>query len=72
MRKGFTFENDACEISDSELDGISGGLASAGGEVAGHGVAVNIGDVVGTAQSLAPTLPVSQVAGLATVATTGV
>ncbi|MFC5252229.1 hypothetical protein [Streptomyces nigrescens] len=71
MRNGFTPEIDVCEISDSELDAIAGGIASAGGEVAGHGAAVSVGDVAGTAQSLAPALPTSQVAGLVTVQTTG-
>ncbi|GFE13290.1 hypothetical protein Sgleb_13370 [Streptomyces glebosus] len=71
MRNCFTPEIDTCEISDSELDTIAGGIASAGGEVAGHGAAVSVGNVVGTAQSLAPTLPVSSVAGLVTVQTTG-
>ncbi|MEU9115873.1 hypothetical protein AB0D04_29870 [Streptomyces sp. NPDC048483] len=71
MHKGFTSEIGACEISDSELDGISGGLASAGAEVAGHGGTVSVGDVIGTAQSLAPALPVSPVTGLVTVQTTG-
>ncbi|MFI9052260.1 hypothetical protein [Streptomyces sp. NPDC053427] len=72
MRNGFTFESDAYEISDSELDAISGGMASAGAEVAGHGAAVGIGDVVGTVQSLAPSLPVAEVANLATVRTVGI
>ncbi|AJT63681.1 hypothetical protein [Streptomyces chattanoogensis] len=63
---------DTYEISDSELDTISGGIASAAGEVAGHGAAVSIGDVAGTAQSLAPQLPVSQFAGLVTVQSTDV
>ncbi|MET8681016.1 hypothetical protein ABZW18_26400 [Streptomyces sp. NPDC004647] len=71
MRNGFTPEIDACEISDSELDTIVGGTASAGAEVSGHGGSVSVGDVVGTAQSLAPALPVSPVTGLATVQTTG-
>ncbi|MGW2630940.1 hypothetical protein ACWC2K_16605 [Streptomyces chattanoogensis] len=63
---------DTYEISDSELDTVSGGIASAAGEVAGHGAAVNVGDVAGTVQSFAPELPVSQFAGLVTVQTTGV
>ncbi|MEU9117332.1 hypothetical protein AB0D04_37715 [Streptomyces sp. NPDC048483] len=71
MRKGFTSQIDACEISDSELDGISGGLASAGAEVAGHGGTVTVGDAVGTAQSQVPALPVSPFSGLVTVHTTG-
>ncbi|MGW7490945.1 hypothetical protein [Streptomyces sp. NPDC054786] len=70
MRKGFTPEIDACEISDSELDNISGGLAGAGAGVAGHGAAVNVGDVVGTAESLVSSTPVGQLAGLATMHTT--
>ncbi|MEU8783383.1 hypothetical protein [Streptomyces sp. NPDC048637] len=69
MRNGFTPEIDTCEIADSELDGIAGGLASAGVEVAGHGAAVSVGNVVGTADSLASNLP-GQVAGAATAETT--
>ncbi|MFI6771228.1 hypothetical protein [Streptomyces sp. NPDC050355] len=71
MRNGFTPEIDASEISDSELDSISGGLASFGGEIAGHGATVGIGDAAGTAQSLAPAMPASPVDGLVTVETTG-
>ncbi|MCX4639296.1 hypothetical protein HEP86_20120 [Streptomyces sp. RPA4-5] len=48
MRHGFTSEIDTCEIADTELDNIAGGLAGAGAEVAGHGAAVNVGNVVST------------------------
>ncbi|MEU9111641.1 hypothetical protein AB0D04_07590 [Streptomyces sp. NPDC048483] len=72
MRKGFTSEIDTFEISDSELDTISGGIASAGIELAGRGGAVSIGDVVGTAQSLAAEAPVSQLASAVTVHTVGI
>ncbi|MGW3007959.1 hypothetical protein ACWC9R_03835 [Streptomyces sp. NPDC001219] len=71
MRHGFTSEINTCEIADSELDGIAGGLASAGVEVAGHGAAVSVGNVVGTAESVASSLPVGQLAGAASVETTG-
>ncbi|MFF3455752.1 hypothetical protein ACFYXH_15785 [Streptomyces sp. NPDC002730] len=72
MRKDFTPQVETVEISDSELDNISGGVASAGADVAGNGASVGIGDVVGTAQSLAPALPVSQLSGLVSVQTTGI
>ncbi|MEU9012094.1 hypothetical protein AB0D12_20410 [Streptomyces sp. NPDC048479] len=72
MRKDFTPQVETVEISDSELDNISGGVASAGADVAGNGASVGIGDVVGTAQSLAPALPVSQLSGLVSVRTTGI
>ncbi|TJZ42874.1 hypothetical protein FCH28_33865 [Streptomyces piniterrae] len=74
MRNGFTPEIDASEITESELDNISGGLASFGGEIAGHGGTVTIGDAAGTAQSLAPAtpaMPASPIDGLVTVETTG-
>ncbi|MEU3988325.1 hypothetical protein [Streptomyces platensis] len=71
MRNGFTPAIDTCEIADNELDNIAGGLASAGAEVAGHGAAVSVGGVVETAGSLASNVPVGQVAGMATVETTG-
>lgn len=72
MRNDFTPQVETGEISDSELDNISGGMAGAGAHVAGNGAALSIGDVVGTAQSLAPAVPVSQVAGLVSVRTTGI
>ncbi|MGP8304002.1 hypothetical protein ACTPOK_40040 [Streptomyces inhibens] len=72
MRKGFTSDVETCEISDSELDTISGGTAGAGADVDGHGASVSIGDAVGTAQSLAPSVPVGQLAALATVQTSGI
>ncbi|MEU5211041.1 hypothetical protein [Streptomyces sp. NPDC020742] len=71
MRNGFTPEIDTREISDSELDGVSGGLASLGGEIAGHGATVTVGDAVGTAGSLAPAVPGSPLGGLVSVETTG-
>lgn len=71
MRNGFTPEIDAVEISDSELDNVSGGLASFGGEIAGHGGTVTVGDAAGTAQSLAPSVPGLPLGGLVSVETTG-
>ncbi|ARF58010.1 hypothetical protein [Streptomyces gilvosporeus] len=67
----FTSEINASEISDSELDGISGGLASGSLEIAGHGGSVNVGDVAGTAQALAASTPASQLAQLVQVHTFG-
>lgn len=72
MRQDFTPAVATGEISDSELDNISGGIASAGADVAGNGASVGVGDVLGTAQSLAPALPVSQLSSLVTVQTTGI
>jgi hypothetical protein len=72
MRKDFTPQVETGEISDSELDNISGGIASAGADVAGRGASVSVGDVVGTVQSLAPALPVSQLSSLVTVQTAGI
>ncbi|MET9517581.1 hypothetical protein [Streptomyces sp. NPDC002994] len=71
MRENFT-PVETSELSDSALDGIAGGMASAGANVAGHGASLNIGDVAGAAQSVAATLPLSQVTGLVSVQTTGV
>ncbi|MFI2370022.1 hypothetical protein [Streptomyces sp. NPDC018833] len=71
MRNDFT-PVETAEISDSELDNISGGIASAHAGVNGYGAAVNVGDVVGTAQSLASVVPASTVTGLVSVHTTGV
>ncbi|MFF2809426.1 hypothetical protein ACFVT2_20030 [Streptomyces sp. NPDC058000] len=70
MRNGFTPEN-ATEISDGELDAISGGLATFGGEIAGHGAMVHVGDVLGGAESLAPSVPGGPLGGLVTVRTVG-
>jgi hypothetical protein len=72
MRNDFTPQVETAEIADAELDNISGGVASASASAFGYGAGVATGDVVGTAESIAATLPVSQVAGLATVQTTGI
>jgi hypothetical protein len=72
MRNDFTPQVETGEISDSELDNISGGIASAGADVAGRGASVSVGNVVGTVQSLAPALPVSQLSSLVTVQTAGI
>lgn len=74
MRKDFTPQVETAEISDNELDNISGGMAGAGAgaDVAGRGASVSVGDVVGTVQSLAPALPVSQLSSLVTVQTAGI
>lgn len=64
MRNDFTSVETA-EISDSELDGISGGIAGAHAGVNGYGAAVNVGDVAGAAQSLACVVPVAEVTGAA-------
>ncbi|MFK4227855.1 hypothetical protein [Streptomyces sp. NPDC019890] len=72
MRQDFSPAVETGEISDSELDSISGGIAGAGAEAAGKGASVNVGDVLGTAQSLAPAVPVSQLSSLVTVQTTGI
>ncbi|NWF31234.1 hypothetical protein HW130_34260 [Streptomyces sp. PKU-EA00015] len=75
MRNDFT-PVETAEISDSELDGISGGIASAHAGVNGYGAAVNVGDVVGAAQSVASVVPVAAVTGtaqgLVSVQTTGI
>ncbi|UYQ62856.1 hypothetical protein [Streptomyces peucetius] len=75
MRNDFTSVETA-EISDSELDGISGGIASAHAGVNGYGVGVNVGDVAGAAQSIASVVPVGAVTGAASgvvsVQTTGI
>ncbi|MFF3289282.1 hypothetical protein [Streptomyces sp. NPDC003023] len=75
MRNDFTSVETA-EISDSELDGISGGVASAHAGVNGYGAAVNVGDVVGAAQAVASVVPVAAVtgtvSGLVSVQTTGI
>ncbi|MER6614885.1 hypothetical protein ACWGJT_17160 [Streptomyces xantholiticus] len=64
MRNDFTSVETA-EISDSELDGISGGIASAHAGANGYGAAINVGDVAGAAQSLASVVPVAAVTGVA-------
>lgn len=71
VRNGFT-SVETVEISDSELDGISGGIASAHAGANGYGAAVNVGDVVGAAQSIASVVPVSAATGLVSVQTTGI
>ncbi|MGX1882608.1 hypothetical protein [Streptomyces sp. NPDC055287] len=72
MRENFTSEVETGELSDSALDSISGGTAGVSADVAGHGACVSVGDVAGAAQSLAATLPLSQVTGLVSVQTTGI
>lgn len=53
MRNDFTPA--ATEISDSELENISGGLvaggANTGAEIAGHGVSANVGGFLGAGAS---------------------
>lgn len=75
MRNDFASQIETREIADSDLDSISGGLASAGVSALGFGAGAGLGDVVGTVQSIVPvsqvTGLVSQVAGLASVQTTG-
>ncbi|MEV4333774.1 hypothetical protein AB0K02_25115 [Streptomyces sp. NPDC049597] len=75
MRNDFT-PVETAEISDSELDGISGGIASAHAGVNGYGAAVNVGDVVGAAHAVASVVPVAAVTGgvqgLVSVQTTGI
>ncbi|MEU0372695.1 hypothetical protein ABZ070_20985 [Streptomyces sp. NPDC006283] len=70
MRNDFTSVETA-EISDSELDGISGGMASAGAEVNGYGAALNVGDVAGAVQTVAGVVPVAAVTGAVSGAATG-
>ncbi|MCF3147986.1 hypothetical protein [Streptomyces platensis] len=65
MRHGFTSEIDTCEIADTELDNIAGGLAGAGAEVAGHGAAVNIGNAVSAGGSIAADLPGAHIGAMA-------
>ncbi|WP_405839698.1 hypothetical protein OG528_18125 [Streptomyces platensis] len=66
MRHGFTPEIDTCEIADTELDNIAGGLAGAGAEVAGHGAAVSIGNAaVSAGGSIAADLPGAHLGAMA-------
>ena len=62
------------EISDGELDFISGGIASAAASVQGYGASVRVGDALGTANALVDSvtdiLPVSSLTNLAAVQTT--
>jgi hypothetical protein len=67
VHKNFTPQVETCEISDSELDGISGGLASVGVDAGPASVFVSIGDVAGALTSAATSLPVSQLTGLTAV-----
>jgi hypothetical protein len=71
VRNGFT-PIETAEISETELDGIAGGIASAHAGVNGYGAAVNVGDVVGTVQSVASVVPVAAATGLVSVQTTGI
>ncbi|WP_127357664.1 hypothetical protein [Actinacidiphila soli] len=70
MRKDAASQIQTCEISDSELDHISGGIAGAAVNAAGYGAFVGVGDVVGAAESQVRALPVSPFTGLVTVQTT--
>ncbi|GAA1539434.1 hypothetical protein GCM10009730_55680 [Streptomyces albidochromogenes] len=72
MRNNFTSGIETSELSDDALDGVSGGLAHAGADVAGHSASVCVGDVAGAAESVAASLPLSQVAGLVSVRTSGI
>ncbi|GAA0701174.1 hypothetical protein GCM10010193_64990 [Kitasatospora atroaurantiaca] len=75
MRKDFTSQVETREISDSDLDNISGGIASARVSALGVGAGAGVGDVVGTVESILPvgqvTGLVGQVTGLASVQTVG-
>ena len=57
------------EIADTELDGISGGIAGAAVNAAGYGASVGVGNVAGAVESEVATLPLSQLVGLASVHT---
>jgi hypothetical protein len=70
MRKDVTSQIETCEISDSTLDTISGGIAGAAANAAGYGASVGVGDIVGPAESQLSALPISQFTGLVTVQTT--
>jgi hypothetical protein len=70
MRKNAESQIETYEISDSELDSISGGIADATVSVLGYSASVGIGDVVGTAKSVVAALPVSPLLSLASVQTT--
>ncbi|RAG86538.1 hypothetical protein DN069_06150 [Streptacidiphilus pinicola] len=74
MRTNADSQIATAEISDGELDFISGGIASAAASVQGYGASVRVGDVLGTAGSLADTvtdiLPVASLTHLAAVQTT--
>ena len=72
MRNNTPAPIETLEISDSELDGVSGGIASASVNVAGYGACVGVGDVLGTAEAQLPTLPVGQFTGLVSAQTTPV
>ncbi|MGW7055880.1 hypothetical protein [Streptomyces sp. NPDC054887] len=72
MRNSFTSEVETSELSDAALDGIAGGTAHAGADVAGHSASVCVGDVAGAAGSVAASLPLSQVTGLVSVQTSGI
>ncbi len=69
MRKNFTSEVETSELSDSALDNISGGMASASADISGHAASVSVGDVAGAAQSVVAGLPLSQATGLVSVQT---
>ena len=74
MRTNAESQIATAEISDGELDFISGGIASAAASVQGYGASVRVGDVLGTANSLVDSvtdmLPVSALTHLAAVQTT--
>lgn len=70
MRKDATSQIETCEISDSELDTISGGVAGAAVNVGGYSASVGVGDLVGAAQSQLGALPLAQMTGLVTVQAT--
>ncbi|MBT2528109.1 hypothetical protein ABZX62_23975 [Streptomyces flavidovirens] len=69
MRNHFTSEVETSELSDSALDSISGGMASASADVSGHAASASVGDVAGAAGSVVASLPLSQVTGLVSVQT---
>jgi hypothetical protein len=70
MRKDTAARIETREISDHELDHVSGGVAGAAVTAGGYGVAFGVGDVAGTAESELGSLPVAQLTGLVSVRTT--
>ncbi|MDH6120807.1 type A2 lantipeptide [Kitasatospora sp. GAS204B] len=62
MRNDFASQIETREISDSDLDNVSGGIAAGVSALGvGAGVNVGLGDLLGTVESI---VPVSQVTGL--------
>ncbi|MBF9071048.1 hypothetical protein [Streptacidiphilus fuscans] len=69
MRNNTGSQIATAELSDNELDQVAGGLAHVSVDVAGVGVHVGVGNVLGAVESVVAGLPLSPLTHLTSVQT---